>query len=57
MFMDWTAFMVGFSIMALASLAIYASGSKQPPSRHHTLLHATVQIGRASCRERVSIRV
>jgi len=42
MFMDWTAFMVGFSIMALASLAIYATGSKRPPSRHHTLLHATV---------------
>jgi len=28
--------------MSLASLAIYATGKKTPPSRHHTLLHATV---------------
>lgn len=40
--MDRTAFLIGFTIMALSSLAIYASGGKRPPSRHHTLLHATV---------------
>jgi bacteriorhodopsin len=40
--MDQTAFMIGFTIMSLAALAIYAKGSKTPPSRHHTLLHATV---------------
>jgi len=40
--MDQTAFMIGFAVMSLASLAIYAKGSKAPPSRHHTLLHATV---------------
>lgn len=40
--MDTTAFLVGFTIMSLASLAIYATGSKDPPSRHHTLLHAAV---------------
>lgn len=40
--MDQTAFMIGFSVMSLASLAIYAKGSKAPPSRHHTLLHAAV---------------
>ena len=40
--MDWTAFLIGFSVMALASLAIYATGSKQSPARHHTLLHSVV---------------
>lgn len=40
--MDQTAFLVGFTIMSLASLAIYATGSKVPPSQHHTLLHASV---------------
>lgn len=40
--MNETAFLIGFSVMSLASLAIYATGSKSPPSRHHTLLHATV---------------
>lgn len=40
--MDQTAFMIGFTVMSLASLAIYAKGKKTPPSRHHTLLHATV---------------
>lgn len=40
--MNQTAFMIGFTVMSLASLAIYAKGSKAPPSRHHTLLHATV---------------
>lgn len=40
--MDHTAFMIGFAIMSLASLAIYAKGSKAPPSRHHTLLHSAV---------------
>jgi len=40
--LDQTAFLIGFSAMSLASLAIYATGSKQPPSRHHTLLHAAV---------------
>ena len=40
--MDQTAFMIGFAVMSLASLAIYVTGNKTPPSRHHTLLHATV---------------
>ena len=40
--MDQTAFMIGFTVMSLASLAIYAKGKKTPPSQHHTLLHATV---------------
>lgn len=40
--MDGTAFLIGFTIMSLSSLAIYAKGSKEPPSRHHTLLHASV---------------
>ncbi|MDR6790713.1 bacteriorhodopsin [Sphingomonas sp. BE138] len=40
--MDQTAFTIGFTIMSLASLAIYATGSKAPPARHHTLLHAAV---------------
>ena len=40
--MNQTAFMAGFTVMSLASLAIYAKGSKAPPARHHTLLHATV---------------
>jgi bacteriorhodopsin len=40
--MDQTAFMIGFTVMSLASLAIYATGKKTAPSRHHTLLHATV---------------
>lgn len=40
--MDQTAFMIGFTVMSLAALAIYATGSKEAPSRHHTLLHATV---------------
>lgn len=35
-------FLVGFIIMSLASLAIYAKGSKLPPARHHTYYHATV---------------
>jgi len=40
--MDRAAFMVGFTIMSFASLAIYATGSKAPPVRHHTLLHSSV---------------
>lgn len=40
--MDQTAFMIGVTVMSLASLAIYAKESKAPPSRHHTLLHAAV---------------
>jgi len=40
--MDQTAFMIGFTVMSLASLAIYATGKKTPPSRHHTLLHSAV---------------
>jgi bacteriorhodopsin len=40
--MDGMAFLIGFTIMSLASLAIYAKGSKTSPSLHHTLLHATV---------------
>lgn len=40
--MEQTAFIIGFSIMALASLVIYATGNKTFPSRHHTLMHAAV---------------
>jgi bacteriorhodopsin len=40
--MDQTAFLIGFAIMSIASLAIYAMGEKTPPSHHHTLLHAAV---------------
>ena len=40
--MDQTAFMIGFTVMSLASLAIYAKGKKTLPSLHHTLLHAAV---------------
>lgn len=40
--MDQTAFLLGFTIMSLGSLAIYATGKKSHPSGHHTLLHASV---------------
>ncbi|WP_242150320.1 bacteriorhodopsin [Sphingomonas sp. BAUL-RG-20F-R05-02] len=40
--MNQTPFLIGFSVMALASLAIYATGKKTAPLRHHTLLHASV---------------
>lgn len=40
--MDQTAFVIGFAVMSLASLAIYATGKKTYPSGHHTLLHASV---------------
>jgi bacteriorhodopsin len=35
-------FLAGFTIMSLASLIIYAKGSKVPPARTHTYFHATV---------------
>ena len=40
--MDPTIFLIGFSLMALSSLAIYARGSKVPAIRHHTYFHAVV---------------
>lgn len=40
--MDHTAFMIGFSVMAFASLALYATGGKTATSYPHTLLHASV---------------
>ena len=40
--MDQTPFIIGFTVMSLASLAIYANGRKVPPSENHTLLHASV---------------
>ncbi len=40
--MDQTAFLIGFTVMSLASLAIYAKGKKTSPSLHHTLLHSAV---------------
>lgn len=40
--MDFTPFLVGFVIMSLSSLAIYAKGSKAPGAIHHTYMHATV---------------
>nr|WP_197983125.1 bacteriorhodopsin [Sphingomonas sp. CFBP 13728] len=39
---DQTAFLIGFSVMSVASLAIYATGKRTHPSGHHTLLHASV---------------
>lgn len=40
--MDQTPFLIGFAVMSLASLAIYAKGRKAPPFGSHTLLHASV---------------
>lgn len=40
--MDHGVFLIGFAIMAVASLAIYAHGSKEPEIRHHTYFHGTV---------------
>ena len=37
-----TPLFLGFVVMALASLAVYRRGSKQPELRLHTYLHATV---------------
>ena len=34
--------MLGFAIMAVASIAIYARGSKRPEIRHHTQFHSAV---------------
>lgn len=35
-------FLIGFTVMSLSSIAIYAKGSKELPIRHHTYFHATV---------------
>lgn len=40
--MDHSVFLIGFTIMAVASIAIYAHGSKESEVRHHTYFHATV---------------
>lgn len=40
--MDHSVFLIGFTIMSVASIAIYAHGSKEPEIRHHTYFHATV---------------
>ena len=40
--MDFTPFLIGFVIMSLSSVAIYAKGSKLPAIRHHTYMHAAV---------------
>ena len=40
--MDFTPFLVGFVIMSLSCLAIYAKGSKAPEAVHQTYMHATV---------------
>ena len=37
-----TVFLIGFTIMSLASIAIYALGGKGPSVVSHTLLHASV---------------
>ncbi len=37
-----TAFVIGFIILSLSSLAIYAKGSNAPSVRHHTYLHSAV---------------
>ena len=40
--MNPNIFLSGFVIMSVASLALYAQGSKAPEIRHHTYFHATV---------------
>ena len=40
--MQQTAFLIGFTIMALAPLAIWATGGRTPAARPHTLIHASV---------------
>lgn len=40
--MDRTVFLIGFVIMSVSSLALYAKGSKAPAIRHHTYFHASV---------------
>lgn len=37
-----TALLIGFTIMSLASLALYATASKHLPLRHHTYFHSAV---------------
>ena len=37
-----TPLLIGFTIMSLASLALYAAGSKHLPLRHHTYFHSAV---------------
>ena len=39
---DFLPLLLGFVVMALASLAIYARGSKHPEIRHHTQFHSVV---------------
>ena len=39
---DFLPLIIGFSVMALASLAIFAHGSKHPEIRHHTQFHSVV---------------
>jgi len=40
--LDLTPFLVGFVVMSLASVALYARGSKDPEIRHHTYFHSAV---------------
>ena len=40
--MDFRPFLIGFVIMSLASVAIYAKGAKAGPSGIHTYLHSSV---------------
>ena len=40
--MESTALLVGFVVMSIGSLALYATGSKDPAVRHHTQFHALV---------------
>ena len=40
--MNPVIFLIGFALMAVSSLAIYAHGSKDPAIRHHPYFHAVV---------------
>ena len=40
--METTPLLIGFVVMSLASIALYAHGSKDLSVRHHTFLHALV---------------
>ncbi len=40
--MESTAFLIGFTVMSIGSLGIYATGSKTRAIRHHTQIHSLV---------------
>ncbi|MBB3950492.1 hypothetical protein [Aureimonas jatrophae] len=40
--MESTALLIGFIVMSIGSLGIYATGSKTSAIRHHTQIHSLV---------------